>query len=292
MMVPYKMPGETAYDILVGTKLHRPTAKPDLEIPDGDINILIPWGAKKVYGLFSSQQPCLMELLAIQRLISIRDSLKAIGKRVNFILFIEDFTEEVLSDGPSLDYIHGLVFLCRAYDIRWSLESNLIRDKWSYLKEVNSYSTYLYSDREMEIGWRGKIDWDYYISRARSEHPESNYNQLKVVVSKYLANSLARYRNHVHPKHDIKLSFSPYPPSVPKGMRKNRIEHKLKMSRNNRSMCPPWCCFTRYDEKLNWHTLNAVEFRCEDYKPYKAQTGSHSFVVWGGVYLSEFLERL
>lgn len=278
-LTPVEIAGESVVDVLVGTKRHRPTAKPSTEnrqylervvskaIEEGrPIKIMSMWSACKAYGQFEYDAPDLLDVLALRRFDQIRKSVsKFHAPEIQVEILVEDYTEFRLNGYGNRSYWNGLIDLKNHLNLDYISvvrESQLISE--NFKESVNQNALAIFRGRESSVGWQGKIPWSHYLKRVATELPDGTYPRLRWQVALYLGICLARYQHGVHLDHDVKLSFSPYPSGVPDSLRKGRVEHKLKESRNNHETVAPWCAFSML-HKSGWSSVTVNQARARDY---------------------------
>lgn len=231
------------------------------------IDVLTMWGAAKGYGQFAIRTADLMDVMALKRLACLQAAVQqhyAPGIRVKLIW--EDWTEEALSGYRCTEYHDSMVRLIHTLGVQFVSvvkESTLIEDG-DFFHQCQLNMDAILHDRLAEIGWQGAVAWDHYMERAASEYPDLPESGRREKVALYLDITLARYQRKVVPGGHVKLSFVPYPNTVPEAMMRGRVEYKVKTGKNCNCSMPPWCGFGELRDN-GWGPLSVRELRAGKY---------------------------
>lgn len=209
------------------------------------VPFLVNWCGAKCYSLRPPGAADIFDLMAIERLNDLRQGvLEHHRPGVDCMLVFEDWTEERLTGNACQHYALTLARMIRAAGathVNMVSERDLIPDGLAERAKDNAAA--LLAGDFGAVGWKGSIDWPFYLQRARSEHPHEHDDQLRVRVTSYLGIALARYQLKVFPTERVRLSFCPYPPTAPDSLRRLRVEWKAKPSGNSNKTTPPWAGF-------------------------------------------------
>lgn len=240
------------------------------------IEIMTRWGAAKGYGVCEYVGAELSDILALRRFAAIEKSVRRLYvPGIHIQVIWEDITElalnqqgfletaclmngyqEHLSDciqSLGMSYVeivpesrllarNGTDLSCFLSKVRRN--TALMLDYWKVAGNEQPEATPEY-DALVAAGWKGTIpmvQWEHYISRARSEQPDSKPDDLIRSVCTYLGNALARIQVKMlrYDMPPVALSFVPYPPGTPHQLYRGRVECKVKDSKNSNKTIPPW----------------------------------------------------
>lgn len=232
------------------------------------IDVLTMWGAAKAYGQFDIRSADLLDVMALKRLACLQAEVQRFYKPGIAVKVIwEDWTEEALSGFRCQRYHDSLVQLIHTLGVHFVSvvkESTLIRDGDFYHQScVNAEA--IMAGRLADIGWQGAVAWEHYLQRAATEYPDLPEEGRREKVAMYLGITLARYQRRVVPGGHVKLSFVPYPNTVPDAMMRGRVEYKVKTGKNCNCSMPPWCGFGLLKDG-GWGPLSVRELRAGQYE--------------------------
>lgn len=272
-------------DAIIGTKQNRYGCRPSPAntdylrsvvkqciIQERPIKVLTGWGAHKGYNQGPYGVPDLIDAMAIQRLAKLHEAVSVYhSPGVEIDIFMEDYTRHMMTGKEYREYGDNLHQLIRAYGINYIFtvnESNYITDP-NYGNIIINNAKAIFAGNAAKIGWQGEIDWDYYIARAATENPDMDESNRRELVSIFLGSILARVQHKIVPHHDMKVSFVPYPKSLPDALRRGRLEYKIKEDKHSKLTTAPWTCFGVTGDGDDWTTATVREvrskrFRCVD----------------------------
>jgi hypothetical protein len=257
MFMDEPLTSKTLVDAFIGSKKVRCGPRPTTENikfleelidfhQNRPIGVLTMWGAAKCYGQFQLKEADLLDYMALQRLNHLqRDVQRFHDKGINVKILWEDFTENQLTGYDSDEYHNSLIQMINDLGLDFIeiiKESSLIKN-YGFLERCQRNTCAILNGEQAKVGWQGPINWDHHLRGAETEHHDSDLPFLKAKVSQYLGITLARYQYAMLPRDHIKLSFVPYPPTVPDSMRRGRVEWKVKCGKNCKYTIPPWCGF-------------------------------------------------
>lgn len=235
---------------------------------DRPIDVLTMWGAAKGYGQFDIRTADLMDVMALKRLACLQADVQRHHKPgIAVKLIWEDWTEDALGGFRCQQYHDSMVRLIHTLGVHFVSvvkESTLIEDGDFYDLACNNAKAIM-GGRLAEIGWQGEVAWDHYMQRAASEYPDLPEEGRREKVALYLGITLARYQRKVVPGGHVKLSFVPYPNTVPEAMMRGRVEYKVKTGKNCNCSMPPWCGFGELHDG-GWRPLSVRELRAGEYQ--------------------------
>jgi hypothetical protein len=271
-------------EALIGTRRTRFGPRPTLEneqflrwlvdthmLTRHPIPILLGWGAAKCYGQFRTDKADLFDLMALKRLAELQADVQLhYPPGVKVTLLWEDWTERELAGRSSLNYHLSMLRLINGLGLVFVdllTESLLVpADDEEFRQKARSNATAICHGHGASVGWRGDIDWHFYVSRAATEHPGEHAGDLRRRVAHYLGIALARYQFNILPRGSVRLSFCPYPGSTPAGMRRGRVEWKVKPSPNSNKGTPPWVGFGVVRECGDWSHIGVREAREQHFR--------------------------
>ena len=232
---------------------------------DRPIQFVTMWGGIKGYNQHSIRRADFLDLMALKRVIALCESVKHFHEPgITLTIFLEDFTEEALGGYTETIYHDTFVALIEACEIAFIQvvkESTFIPVGFADLVEENTKA--ILDGREASIGWQGPIPWEHYLERAATEHPTFSLNELRAKIALYLGIAIGRYQTGIMPHSDLKLSFCPYPETVPDSMRRGRLEYKVKSSKNSKRAVAPWTSFGLM-RGTDWTSVSLRDLRTMD----------------------------
>lgn len=278
------------------------------------VQLLGMWGAVKAYGQTSIDRAGLdlWDALAVSRLSGLNECVSKVyspGLRIRIVG--EDITESVLGTTKNLDlenrissYGVQLSRLLSSQNLEWEFESEVLKQIGVEFEKFNSLgseigsvlSKYwlessgvpeteradLQSFKDLNtLGWTGILEdqmREYYLERASTEHPNSTIEHRVGVLSRYLGNSLSRYKVGMVSSHTfdsmgelpvVKVGFGAVAPGVPKSFLKSRLDYKVKTGTGNNTT-PPWAGFGVFVESEDG-TLEPKVFSLRDGEPKSFQ---------------------
>lgn len=206
------------------------------------VPVLVNWGGAKCYSQNWPLVADLYDLLAVERLTDLhREACGAYQPGVAVTILFEDWTEQQLAGKAGLAYCASMALILKAAGAghaRVVRESELIPSGLDMAARNNAQA--ILFGGHAAVGWQGDIDWEFYLGRARSEHPDECDGKLRVRVAHYLGIALARHQFKVFPPDHVRLSFCPFPRGVPDALRRHRVEWKTRPSSNSNKTTPPW----------------------------------------------------
>jgi hypothetical protein len=268
---------ESMTDAFVGTKRIRFGARPNtanlLEIDtvmkqcvdeNRPVEISLFWSGSKGYNSYEINTVDFLDVMALKRIETLHEGIRLFhDPGIKVTLIWEDFTEKITADGgyrPA--YYNSFVDLIKSLGMNYVnvvMESSLC-DEGDMARIVQNNAIAMLSDRPETVGWVGELPWNHYMPRARSEFPYANDDQLRESIAVYFGIVLARYQTQMVPKHDLKLSFCPYPKTAPQSMKRRRAEYKVKPNKDGHRTAAPWSSFGLLRQsKRDWTHISARE---------------------------------
>lgn len=232
------------------------------------IEVLTMWGAAKGYAQHAVRTADLLDLMALKRFAALQaDVVRLHAPGVHVRILWEDYTEAALTGYRSDEYHDSLVELIRATGLGFVevvKESSLIAGP-EFADDCRNNAAAILAGEEAKVGWRGEIAWDHYIERAASEYPDLPDQDRRAKVAQYLGITLARYQHRMMPGGCVKLSFVPYPATVPDSMRAGRVEWKVKTGKNCNHSMAPWCGFGVLEDD-GWSVASVRDLRSRKFR--------------------------
>jgi hypothetical protein len=226
------------------------------------IQFVTMWGGIKGYNQHDIRCADFLDLMALKRIMTLNEDVRRFHEPgIALNIFLEDFTEEVLGGYIEQTYHDTLVALIEAVGIAYIKiikESTLIPAGFADKAEENAKA--IMDGRADAIGWQGPIPWSHYLERAATEHPTFSEAELRAKIAIYLGIAIGRYQYGILPRSDLKLSFCPYPDTVPDSMRRGRLEYKVKSSKNSKKAVAPWTSFGLLRES-DWTSVSVRDLR-------------------------------
>jgi hypothetical protein len=214
-----------------------------------------------------SAVPDFLDLKALERLAEVHERIGQLYRPgLNFTLYLEDVARTIVTGREWVEYPESLAGLVKKLGftfIKCVHESEFIHTN-NYRERIRQNAEKIRSGRAEAIGWIGQIDWDHFLTRARSEKPDATEDELRERVSLFLASVLGRSQEKLWPQHDLKISFVPYDKSVPDSMRRFRLEYKVKPGKDSHCIRPPWAHFGLLTGD-GWSTVGVNELRRNPY---------------------------
>lgn len=240
-----------------------------LSLPGDSITFLVPWAASKQ----EDGAPLdVAELMALRQLQCLRDGLARFGKRAEFVLRVEDLTDQILFGArrgvpcPRKEQINDYVVNLTAL-IRFVLGDSAMIYEESFLVDFDAFSLaadhyipvfykYLRGNASVEslrdIGWSGEIPIQqrkYYLDTYRELYPDREHN---FELARYFATTLARVKlgaTAAPERPHLQISFAHPVPGSPVANR--RLYYRTIPERYTNAHRAPWMSrgYFRIDEK-------------------------------------------